>query len=85
MEARDSPHVPASMTLMGGPIDTRRSPTKVNLLAQERGSAWFKRNCICAVPRRAGTLPRYSTIDEGALSAKQGRSFRSVQRFPFPQ
>ena len=41
MEAQDSPHVPASMTLMGGPIDTRRSPTKVNLLAQERGSAWF--------------------------------------------
>ncbi|MFZ0496959.1 MAG: polyhydroxyalkanoate depolymerase, partial [Methylocella sp.] len=50
MEARDSPHVPASMTLMGGPIDTRRSPTKVNLLARERGSAWFARNCICAVP-----------------------------------
>ena len=38
------------MTLMGGPIDTRRSPTKVNLLAQERGSAWFKSNCICTVP-----------------------------------
>ena len=50
MEARDSPHVPASMTLMGGPIDTRRSPTKVNLLARERGSAWFRRNCICSVP-----------------------------------
>jgi poly(3-hydroxybutyrate) depolymerase len=50
MEAQESPHVPASMTLMGGPIDTRRSPTKVNLLAQERGSAWFKRHCICAVP-----------------------------------
>jgi poly(3-hydroxybutyrate) depolymerase len=50
MEARDSPHVPASMTLMGGPIDTRRSPTKVNLLAQERGSAWFEQNCICGVP-----------------------------------
>jgi poly(3-hydroxybutyrate) depolymerase len=50
MEAQDSPHVPASMTLMGGPIDTRRSPTKVNLLAQERGSAWFKSNCICTVP-----------------------------------
>jgi poly(3-hydroxybutyrate) depolymerase len=50
MEALDSPHVPASMTLMGGPIDTRRSPTKVNLLAQERGSAWFKKNCICTVP-----------------------------------
>ena len=50
MEAADSPHAPASMTLMGGPIDTRRSPTKVNLLAQERGSRWFKRNCISAVP-----------------------------------
>ncbi len=50
MEAQDSPQVPASMTLMGGPIDTRRSPTKVNLLAQERGSTWFARNCICSVP-----------------------------------
>ncbi|MGH6794620.1 MAG: polyhydroxyalkanoate depolymerase, partial [Methylocella sp.] len=50
MEAQESPHVPASMTLMGGPIDTRRSPTKVNLLAKERGSVWFKRNCICNVP-----------------------------------
>jgi poly(3-hydroxybutyrate) depolymerase len=50
MEAADNPHVPASMTLMGGPIDTRRSPTKVNLLAQERGSQWFKNNCISTVP-----------------------------------
>jgi poly(3-hydroxybutyrate) depolymerase len=50
MEAAESPYVPASMTLMGGPIDTCRSPTKVNLLAQERGSAWFKSNCICTVP-----------------------------------
>jgi poly(3-hydroxybutyrate) depolymerase len=50
MEARQCPHVPASMTLMGGAIDARRSPTKVNLLAQERGSAWFERNCICNVP-----------------------------------
>ncbi len=50
MEAADSPHVPSSMTLMGGPIDTRRSPTKVNLLAQERGVAWFRSHCISAVP-----------------------------------
>lgn len=50
MEADFSPHFPASMTLMGGPIDTRRSPTKVNLLAQQRGSAWFRKNCIHAVP-----------------------------------
>ena len=50
MEADDSPHVPASMTLMGGAIDARQSPTKVNLLAQQRGSTWFERNCICVVP-----------------------------------
>jgi poly(3-hydroxybutyrate) depolymerase len=50
MESDGNPHVPASMTLMGGPIDTRRSPTKVNLLAQERGSAWFRNNCIQSVP-----------------------------------
>jgi poly(3-hydroxybutyrate) depolymerase len=50
MEKDGNPDVPATMTLMGGPIDTRRSPTKVNLLAQERGSAWFRSNCIQQVP-----------------------------------
>ena len=38
------------MTLMGGPIDTRRSPTAVNQLAEERGIEWFRRNCIVKVP-----------------------------------
>ena len=42
--------VPASMTLMGGPIDTRRSPTMVNTVAMERGLDWFHRNCIISVP-----------------------------------
>lgn len=50
LEKRNDPDTPASMTLMGGPIDTRRSPTAVNLLAQERGSAWFRGNCIHSVP-----------------------------------
>ncbi|HLH12758.1 MAG TPA: polyhydroxyalkanoate depolymerase [Methylovirgula sp.] len=50
LESRRDPDVPASMTLMGGPIDTRRSPTAVNLLAQERGSDWFRRHCIHPVP-----------------------------------
>lgn len=50
MEARNDPAVPVSMTLMGGPIDTRRSPTAVNCLAQERGQAWFERNTIAYVP-----------------------------------
>jgi poly(3-hydroxybutyrate) depolymerase len=50
MEAADEPNIPASMTLMGGPIDTRRSPTAVNLVAEERGVRWFKNNCIHVVP-----------------------------------
>jgi poly(3-hydroxybutyrate) depolymerase len=50
MEAKDDPAIPRSMTLMGGPIDTRRSPTAVNLVAQERGVDWFRRHCIVKVP-----------------------------------
>jgi poly(3-hydroxybutyrate) depolymerase len=50
MEAEDDPDIPASMTLMGGPIDTRRSPTAVNLLAERRGVEWFRENCLHHVP-----------------------------------
>ena len=50
MEAENDPLTPRSMTLMGGPIDTRRSPTAVNQLAEQRGVEWFKRNCIVKVP-----------------------------------
>jgi poly(3-hydroxybutyrate) depolymerase len=50
MEAEKDPLTPRSMTLMGGPIDTRRSPTAVNQLAEERGMEWFKNNCIVKVP-----------------------------------
>lgn len=50
MEAEGDPAAPLSITLMGGPIDTRESPTKVNLLAQNRGTEWFKRHCIVKVP-----------------------------------
>ena len=50
MEANGNPYHPASMTLMGGPIDTRKSPTAVNQLAKERGTEWFRRNCLATVP-----------------------------------
>lgn len=50
MEAEGDASAPRSMTLMGGPIDTRRSPTAVNQLAEERGIDWFRRNCITRVP-----------------------------------
>jgi len=44
------PLAPATMTLMGGPIDTRISPTAVNKVAHEKGLAWFERNVIMRVP-----------------------------------
>ena len=50
MEAMNDPAVPYSMTLMGGPIDTRRSPTEVNKVAEKRGIDWFRRHCIVKVP-----------------------------------
>ena len=50
MEAESDPAAPASMILMGGPIDTRRSPTAVNQLAQKRGTEWFRANCLGTVP-----------------------------------
>ena len=50
MEADNDPYVPSSMTLMGGPIDTRANPTAVNKLAQDRGVEWFRRNVIAKVP-----------------------------------
>lgn len=50
MEAEDDPYVPTTLTLMGGPIDTRANPTAVNKLAEERGTDWFRRNVITTVP-----------------------------------
>jgi poly(3-hydroxybutyrate) depolymerase len=50
MEGEENPHVPLSMTLMGGPIDTRKSPTAVNRVAEERGMDWFQKNCVVKVP-----------------------------------
>ena len=50
MEADGDPCAPHTMTLAGGPIDTRISPTIVNKLAVERGTEWFRRNVITNVP-----------------------------------
>ncbi|MDK1376034.1 MULTISPECIES: polyhydroxyalkanoate depolymerase [unclassified Sinorhizobium] len=50
MEAAEDPLAPASMTLMGGPIDTRINPTAVNQLAKERSIEWFRDNVIMPVP-----------------------------------
>lgn len=50
MEEANDPLSPASMTLMGGPIDTRINPTAVNKLAQERPLKWFADNVVMDVP-----------------------------------
>src|SRR5690606_3666308 len=50
MERRGDPFAPASMTLMGGPIDTRINPTAVNRFAKQKGIDWFRRNVITQVP-----------------------------------
>ena len=50
MAANNDPLQPASITLMGGPIDTRRNPTVVNKLAMERPVSWFENNVIATVP-----------------------------------
>jgi poly(3-hydroxybutyrate) depolymerase len=41
---------PLTLTMMGGPIDARKSPTAVNNLAMNRSLDWFKHNVIYRVP-----------------------------------
>ena len=50
LSAAGDPCVPATMTLMGGPIDTRLNPTVPNKLATERSLDWFERSVITRVP-----------------------------------
>jgi poly(3-hydroxybutyrate) depolymerase len=50
MAADEDPNQPLTMTLMGGPIDTRISKTAVNKLAEERPLNWFENTVINAVP-----------------------------------
>ena len=41
---------PLTMTMMGGPIDARKSPTAVNNLAMNKSYEWFEQNVIYRVP-----------------------------------
>ncbi len=50
MAALGDPRQPASITLMGGPIDTRRNPTLVNEHAMSKSLAWFEHVVISRVP-----------------------------------
>jgi len=51
MAANGEP-TPRSLTMMGGPIDTRRSPTEVNTFAKKHTLSWFEAKVIQRVPMR---------------------------------
>ena len=50
MGADKNPWRPRTLTMMGGPIDTRKAPTAVNTLATQRPFSWFEQNVIATVP-----------------------------------
>jgi poly(3-hydroxybutyrate) depolymerase len=50
MGAEHDPCRPATLTMMGGPVDTRASPTSVNDVAVRRPLSWFANNVIATVP-----------------------------------
>ena len=50
MATRNDPAQPRTMTLMGGPVDTRAAPTVVTKLAQEHPIEWFERHVTTTVP-----------------------------------
>ncbi len=50
MAMADNPKRPASMTLMGSPIDTARNPKQPNELAAKRPLGWFENNAVVMVP-----------------------------------
>jgi len=50
MDADRNPWRPKTLTMMGGPIDTRSAPTPVNTLATQRPFGWFEQNVVATVP-----------------------------------
>jgi poly(3-hydroxybutyrate) depolymerase len=52
LSAERDPATPASMTLMGGPIDSRAAPTAVSRFGEHHSIRWFERQVIATVPAR---------------------------------
>jgi len=50
MSEDGDPARPASVILMGSPIDSRISPTEPTLLAESKPLSWFEKNVITLVP-----------------------------------
>ncbi len=75
MAARGDEATPASMILMGSPIDARCSPTVPNVLAEERDYSWFQANMISSVP-----LPHSGAFRRVYPGFVQLSSFMSMNR-----
>ena len=50
MASANEKQMPKTMVMMGGPIDSRKSPTQVNDLAMNKPHSWFENNVIYSVP-----------------------------------
>ena len=50
MAEDNDPRQPRSLVIMGGPMDTRINPTKVNQFAHDKSIEWFEQNVIGLVP-----------------------------------
>ena len=65
MSADKHPCRPKTLTMMGGPIDTREAPTAVNTLATQRPHAWFQQQrdrhrALCSIRAPGGRSIRAS-------------------------
>ena len=65
MHQEKSNYLPKSLTLMGGPVDVRISPTEVNDYASSKDLEWFEKNVICTVP--ADFLGQGQTVYPGFI------------------
>jgi poly(3-hydroxybutyrate) depolymerase len=77
--------MPKTMTMMGGPIDPRESPTKVNDLATEKKFSWFENTVIYSVPSNfpgAGRKVYPGFLQHaGFISMNAGRHAQSHREF----
>jgi poly(3-hydroxybutyrate) depolymerase len=85
MASNSDPKLPKTMTMMGGPIDPRKSPTAVNDLATEKQFSWFENTVIYAVP---GNYPGFGRKvypgflqHAGFIAMNPGRHAQSHREF----
>ena len=85
MASENDPKLPKTMTMMGGPIDPRMSPTAVNDLATEKPFSWFENTVIYSVP---GNYPGFGRKvypgflqHAGFIAMNPGRHAQSHREF----